>query len=338
LPTGTVAFLMTDIEGSTRLAAAVHEAFPRVLDDHFRLLEEAISAQHGTLVSSEGDSVFAVFPTARQAVAAAAAAQGALASHPWPQAVPVTVRMGIHVGEAVRGGRDYTGLEVHRTARIANAGWGGQVLVSEAARALCGDALPEGIQFRDLGTHVLRDLPRAERLHQLLAPGLASEFPPVRAESVEVPTNLPTALTRFVGRRREVEEIRSLVASERLVTLTGPGGTGKTRLSVEAARTMVPHFPDGAWFVELDAVRDPELVIPTIAQTLGVPEKAGHAITGLLSERLADARVLLVLDNLEQVAAAGPDIAGLVGATSKLAVLASSREPLAVGGERVYRV
>lgn len=333
-----VAFLMSDIEGSTRLAATMGDAFPALLDDHFRLVDAAITAQHGTLVSSEGDSVFAVFPTAREAVAAAADAQRLLASHSWPAGAAVKVRMGIHVGEAVRGGRDYAGLEVHRTARITNAGWGGQVLLSEAARALCGEALTEGVGFRDLGSHSLRDLPRPENLHQLLVPGLPAEFPALRTETVVMATNLPTAISRFVGRADEIAEIRDLLDVERLVTLTGPGGTGKTRLSVEAARTMLDRFPDGVWFVALDAVRDPQLVIPTVAQTLGVPEQPGRPIAAVLAEHLASIRVLLVLDNLEQVVEAGPDIAALLRATRALTMLASSREPLAVGGERIYPV
>ena len=338
LPTGTVAFLMSDIEGSTRLVAAVGDAFPRLLDEHFELLDQAIAAHAGTVVSSEGDSVFAVFPSARQAVAAAVDAQRAMAAHRWPPAAPVKIRIGIHAGEAVLGGRDYTGLEVHRTARIAAAGWGGQVLLSGPARVLAAEALPEGAAFRDLGAHGLRDMPMPEHLHQLVAPGLVSEFPALRTVTRATRTNLPASLSRFVGRQRELDEVRALVASERLVTLTGPGGTGKTRLSVEVARTLLDRFRDGVWFVALDAVRDPQLLIPTVAQTLGVVEQPGRPIAVVLAERLAGETTLLVLDNVEQIVDAAPDVASLLQATESLTIIASSREPLSIAGEQLYPV
>jgi predicted ATPase/class 3 adenylate cyclase len=338
LPTGTVAFLMSDIEGSTRLVATVGDVFPRLLDEHFELLDKAIAAHAGTLVSSEGDSVFAVFASARQAVAASIDAQRALAAHRWPPAAHVKVRMGIHAGEAVLGGRDYTGLEVHRTARIAAAGWGGQVLLSGTARVLAAEALPDGVSFRDLGAHELRDMPAPEHLYQLVAPGLGAEFPPLRTATRSTRTNLPESLTRFVGRQHELDEIRALVDSERLVTLTGPGGTGKTRLSIEVARTLLDRFGDGVWFVALDAVRDPQLLIPTIAQTLGVVEQPGRATAAVLAERLSGDKALLVLDNVEQIVDAAPDIASLLQTTSSLTIIASSREPLSIEGERLYPV
>lgn len=338
LPTGTVAFLMTDIEGSTRMVTALGELFPRLLGEHFAVLDEAIAGYTGTVVSSEGDAVFAAFGSVRQAVAAAVDAQRALDAHAWPVGAQVKVRMGIHAGEAVFGGRDYTGLDVHRTARIAGAGWGGQVLLSGAARALAGDVLPEGFAFRDLGTHGLRDMPGPEHLYQLLAPGLTTEFPPLRTMNMAIRTNLPASFTRFVGRQREVDEVSALVDSQRLVTLTGPGGTGKTRLSIETARTLLDRFPDGVWFVALDSVRDPQLVVPTIAHTLGVREQPGLPMSAVLTERLAAEKTLLVLDNLEQVIAAAPDIASLLAATASVSILASSREPLSIGGERVYPV
>lgn len=320
------------------MAAAVGDAFARVLDEHFALLGQAIQAHDGSVVSSEGDSVFAVFPTVRLAVAAAVDGQRALTGHGWPPGAAVKVRIGIHAGEAVLGGRDYTGLEVHRTARIMAAGWGGQILISGTARSLVADAGVEGLAFRDLGAHRLRDLSGVEQMYQVVAPGLATEFPPLHSEARATPTNLPESFTRFVGRTREVAEVRALVDSERLVTLTGPGGTGKTRLSVESARTMVERFPDGVWFVALDAVRDPQLVIPTIAQSLGTPEQPGRPVSAILAERLAQEVTLLVLDNLEQVVDAAPDLAALLKATASLSILGSSREPLAIEGERLYPV
>jgi predicted ATPase/class 3 adenylate cyclase len=338
LPTGTVAFLMTDIEGSTRLVSALGEAFPRVLDEHFALLDRAVTGEGGTPVSSEGDALFAVFPSARQAIGAALTAQRLIGDHAWPTGATVRVRMGIHVGEAVFGGRDYTGIDVHRTARITNAAWGGEILISEAARALAAEALPERASVRDLGEHALRDLPAPERLFQVCGPGLQSDFPPPRSLSQATRTNLPTPLTRFVGRRKELRDVAELLRGERLVTLIGPGGTGKTRLAIEAARAALSDFPGGVWFVALEAVREHALVIPTIAQAVGVPEQPGRAPIDVLAEGLADRRTLLVLDNLEQVVEAAPDLAQLLQAAPSATALASSRESLGIAGEQVYPV
>jgi predicted ATPase/class 3 adenylate cyclase len=338
LMTGTVCFLMTDIEGSTRLVAALGDAFPRLLDEHFSVLDEAVTGNGGTVVSSEGDSLFAVFPAARQALAAALAGQRAIAAHPWPNAAELKVRMGIHAGEAVIGGRDYTGIDVHRTARICAAAWGGEIIASDVARALAGDGLPEGVSFRDLGVHALRDLPAPERLFQLCAPGLVTDFPPPRTMTIATATNLPSPMTRFIGRARELQAVQTLLEHERLVTLTGPGGTGKTRLAIEAARSLLERYPDGVWFVALDTVRDAALLMPTIAQTLRVPEQPGRPIAATLAESLASKRTLLVLDNLEQIVAGAPEIAMLLATTTAVAVLGSSREPLAIAGEHVYQV
>ena len=338
LPTGTVAFLMSDIEGSTRLVASLGDAFPKLLDEHFVLAGAAIDARGGTIVSTEGDSVFAVFDSSRQAVLAAVEMQRALAAHAWPDGIQLKARIGVHAGEAVLGGRDYTGIDVHRTARIMGAGYGGQILVSDAARALIGEASDAEVTFRDVGTHRLRDLPAPEHLFQAVATGLDADFPPPRSESTSRTTNLPAPLTRFVGRERETAEVAALLAGERLVTLTGPGGTGKTRLAIEVARASADGYPAGVWFVALDVVRDPDLVIPTIAATLGVPPQPGRPIAELLAEFLAGDRCLLVLDNLEQVIEAASSIAELLGASQTVSILASSREPLSVAGERVYPV
>ena len=338
LPSGTVTFFMSDIEGSTRLIGQLGGDFPRMLDEHFAVLGEAIENNGGTMVSSEGDSVFAVFPSARAAVAAAIEGQRAIAAHEWPTGATVRVRMGLHSGDAMFGGRDYTGIDVHRTARIMGAGHGGQILVSDAARALAGDDAAAGIAFRDLGVHALRDVPAPERLFGVMAPGLGTDFPPLRTIAPQTPTNLPTPLTRFVGRARELTEVRELLERERLVTLTGPGGTGKTRLAIEAARSVLDRYPDGVWFVALDVVREPSLVLPTIAGLLSVPEQSGKPIAQALAEFLSAKRALLVLDNFEQVVGAGPDVAALLQVAKALDILASSREPLAVEGEHVYPV
>ena len=338
LPTGIVAFLMTDIEGSTRLITQLGDAFPRVLDDHLALLDRAIGEHGGTVVSSEGDSVFAVFPSTREAVDMSVVAQRALAAHPWPPGVRLGVRIGIHVGEAVLGGRDYTGMAVHRTARVMAAGHGGQVLVTQAVVDLAVGVAAESIEFLDLGIHSLRDLPEPERLYQVLAPGLAADFPPPRSQRSAMPKGLPTFLTQFIGRKGDIDGVRDLVGRARLVTLTGPGGTGKTRLAIAALQGLSDRYPDGSFFVPLDAVHDPALVLPALAAALGVPEQPGRLIGTVLGEHLATRRTLVLLDNFEQVIDAAADIGSLLGAAQGLDILATSREPLSIAGEHVYQV
>ena len=335
---GTVAFLMTDIEGSTQLVGRLGEAWSRLLDDHFALLRSSIAAHRGTWISSEGDSVFAVFPSVRQAIAAAVQAQRALAAGDAPDGDRLKARMGIHAGEAVLGGRDYTGIDVHRTARLTAAGHGGQILVSDAARALTAELPAADLAYRDLGTHQLRDIPAPERIHQVVGPGLASDFPRLRTPSSTVQTNLTAPLTRFVGRTREVREVSELLRRERLVTLTGPGGTGKTRVAIETARKLLADYPEGVWFVALDVVRESVLVVPTIAATLAVAEVPGRPISVVLAERLGEKHTLVVLDNFEQVVDAAPEIGELLGAAPNLRVLATSREPLAIQGEALYPI
>jgi predicted ATPase/class 3 adenylate cyclase len=333
----TLGLFMSDIEGSTRLAASLGSEFPRVLEEHFSLITNAVSREAGSVVSTEGDSVFAVFPSARQAVAAAVAAQRAVGDHQWGPEAQLLVRIGVHAGEAVPGPHGYTGAEVHRTSRIASAAWGGQILASEAARLLVADQSGEA-SFEDLGRYTVRDFPEPIHLYQVVCPGLRHDFPPPRVATTEIPTNLPAPLTRFVGRGREIADLEALLESERLVTLTGPGGTGKTRLSIEAARLLKDRFSDGVWFVALDAVRQPELVMPTIAQTLGVPELPGRAVIDGLADRLNEKQTLLVLDNFEQVVDAAPEIGRLLERTAPLRVVVSSRQPLSVAAERVYPV
>jgi predicted ATPase/class 3 adenylate cyclase len=337
-PTGTVTFFFSDIEGSTRIASAVGSEFPNLLDEHNRLLGAVIGRQGGSVINTEGDSFFAAFPSARQAVSAAVGVQRALADHAWPPEAEIRVRIGLHTGEATLRGDDYAGLEVHRAARIMAAGWGGQILASDAVRALAGETVPEGASLLDLGEYTLKDFPDPQHLFQVVAPGLRTDFPPPRTES-PARTNLPAPLTRFVGRTRELEELRALLAdSHRLVTLTGPGGSGKTRLSIEAARSLSEQYPDGVWFVALEAVRDQELVLPTIAQALELREVPGRPISEVVAERLRDERILCVFDNFEQVVDAAPAIADLLQATTSLRILTSSRQPLMIAGERIYPV
>jgi predicted ATPase/class 3 adenylate cyclase len=330
LPTGTVTFLFTDIEGSTRLVRELGPRWQEVLEAHNRLVREAILGAGGIDVRTEGDAVFAVFESAAAAVSATTAVQRKIASGSLPE--PVSVRMGLHTGEGVPGGDDYVGLDVHRAARIAAAGHGGQILLSGATRTLVEQTLPAGVTLRALGSHRLKDLPRPEELHQLVLDGLPSEFPPPK--TLEVPTTLPAPLTSFVGRDRELARIRQLLETTRLLTLTGTGGCGKTRLAIEAATELMPSYSDGVFFVELAPITDVHLVPSTIAMAIGVREEPTHPIQESLKEALRDRETLLVLDNFEQLLGAAPLITELLGASPRLRVLVTSRAGLHLRGEQ----
>ena len=338
LPTGTVTFLFTDIEGSTRLLTAFGSEWPTLLSRHNAIVRAAIDEHGGVEAKTEGDAFFAVFATASAALAAAVGAQRALAAEPWPPDGAVRVRMGMHAGTGVLSEGDYVGIDVHRAARIAGAANGGQTLISDAARILAAAELPDGTSLRDLGEHRLKDLPGPERLFQVVVDDLPSEFPPVRSLDPLNGGNLPEPSTSFLGRDHELDAIAGLLGDARLVTLTGPGGTGKTRLSIEVARRLRPQFADGVWFVGLDDVRDANLVLPAIASNLAVQEQADRSIEAVLNDHLARRQLLLVLDNLEQIVAAGPAIGRLVAAAPRCRAVASSREPLRVSGEQEYPV
>lgn len=337
LPRGTITFLLTDIEGSTRILARLRDRYPALLEEHQRLLRVVFESAGGVEVGTEGDSFFVVFPAAPNAVAAAASAQRALEGHEWPEGERVRVRMGLHTGEAILGGDNYTGIDLHRAARIVAAANGGQVLLSEATYALVAQTLPEGVTVRDLGEHRLKDLPRPERLYQLQIPGLPQDFPQIRSLDTRR-GNLPEPLTSFVGRREELAEIPKILAETRLLTLTGPGGSGKTRLSIQAGSALEDSFEDGTFFVPLAPIEEPELVVPTIAEVLGVEEDPGRPAIETLTEYLADREILLVLDNFEQVIPAAGSVGEILKATSRVKVLATSREPLHLVGEREYPV
>ena len=337
LPTGTITFLLTDIEGSTRIVARLRDRYPALLEEHQRLLRDVFRAAGGVEVGTEGDSFFVVFPAAPNAVAAAAAAQQALEGHDWPEGEQVRVRMGLHTGEAILGGDNYTGIDLHRAARIAAAAHGGQVLLSEATHALVAQTLPEGVAARELGEYRLKDLSQPERLYQLEVPGLPQEFPPIRSLDTRQ-GNLPEPLTSFVGRREELAEIPEILAETRLLTLTGPGGSGKTRLSIQVGSELEDRFDGGVFFVPLAPIEDPELVVPTIAEVLGVDEDPGRSPIETLTEHLTDRETLLILDNFEQVTPAARAVGEILGATEGVRVLATSREPLHLVGEREYPV
>jgi predicted ATPase/class 3 adenylate cyclase len=336
-PTGTVTFLFTDVEGSTRLLRAIGDRFRPLQDLHADVIREAIAAEDGHEVRTEGDAFFVAFRTAGHAIRAAVAAQRGLAAAPWPPGGPLRIRMGIHTGEGALGGDDYVGLDVNLAARIAAAAHGGQVLLSDAARILVHDSLPSGVTIRDLGSHALKDFEDPFPLFDLVIEGLPSEFPPIR--TAEAPsTTLPTSRTSFIGRDRELDEVGELLRRARLVTLTGPGGTGKTRMAVGVAAREAGRFRDGAHLVDVSAVTDPDLVPPTIATTLGFRGDPAADPVETLAEHLGPKQLLLVLDNLEQVLDAATTVNRLLDAAPDLRVLATSRVPLHLSGEHEYDV
>ncbi|MDP9250393.1 MAG: adenylate/guanylate cyclase domain-containing protein, partial [Chloroflexota bacterium] len=277
-----------------------------------------------------------VFDSAPQALAAAVEAQRGLAAEPWPESSRIRVRMGLHTGEGLLSGGSYVGLDVHRAARIAGAGRGGQVLVSAAVRSLVEGDLPPGVSLRELGEHRLKDLSRPERIWDLVIEGLGSDFPALRTLNV-IPNNLPTQLTSFLGRQRQLTEARQLLADGRLLTLTGPGGTGKTRLSLQIATDESDRFPDGIYFVPLGTLNQADLVLPTIGQAVGLVDPGVEPLDRL-AEWIGSKCLLLVLDNFEQVIDAAPQIGELLARAPKLSALVTSRSPLRVYGEHEYPV
>jgi predicted ATPase/class 3 adenylate cyclase len=337
-PTGEVTFLFTDIEGSTALVDRLGTAAWRpMLERHRSLIRDALARNAGLELQTEGDSFFAVFRDAANAVGAAADAQRALHAEPWPEGASIRVRIGIHTGTGeLDADGSYVGHDVHRAARVAGAANGGQVLLSEATSALVTGRLPDGVTLRALGSHRLKDL-RPERLSQLDVDGLPSEFAPIHSLDTR-PNNLPEQLTGFIGREQEIAEVRGMLERSRLVTLTGPGGTGKTRLSLQVAANVTDDFPDGVWFVALSSVTDPAMVLPSISHTMGLADNPQVGPLELLVRELADHRVLLVLDNMEQLLESAGDISGLLHRAPRLRILATSRAPLRLSGEQEYPV
>jgi Predicted ATPase len=335
---GIQTFLFSDIEGSTRLLDDLGSiAYTAVLERHAAIMRAAFARHGGREENTEGDSFFAVFDSALEAVRAAVDAQRALATEAWPPGVEVRVRMGLHAGEASASAAGLVGIDINRAARIAAAAHGGQVVVSDAVRSLVTADLGTDITLRGLGNHRLKDLREPQPLCQVVADGLRVDFPPLRSLDVR-PNNLPTQLTSFVGRERELGEAGQLLASNRLVTLTGPGGTGKTRLSLQVAANAAEAFPDGIFFVALETVRDPMLVPSRLAAAIGIAEPARRTASEVLVEWLAGKQVLFVLDNFEQVLDAGPIVADLLRSAPGLKVLATSRAALRVSGEQGYPV
>ena len=339
-PRGTVSFLFTDIEGSTRLLQALgRDRYGEALREHQRLLREVWQRHHGYEVDTEGDAFFVAFAHATDALAAAADAQRVLAAAQWEEGHALRVRIGIHSGEASEGDGKYVGVAVHRAARIAAAAHGGQVLVSEATRALAADEQLVGTSLRDLGSHRLKDLTEPQRLFQLLIDGLPLDFPPPRTLENR-PTNLPSQHSPLIGRERELTELLELSdhADVHLLTLTGPGGVGKTRLALQLAAERIERFEHGVFFVNLAALTDPALVLPTIAQTVGVEQQPGEPIEHTLATALRDRRLLLVLDNFEQVLEAAAGIAAVLRATDTLKIVVTSRARLQLSAEHEYPI
>jgi predicted ATPase/class 3 adenylate cyclase len=338
LPSGTVTFLFTDIEGSTRLLQQLGEKYATLIAEHHQLLREACETHGGRVMGIEGDSFYVVFPGAVDAIHAVVQSQRALAAHAWPSGVDLRVRMGLHTGEPQISALGYVGIDVHRAARIAAAGHGGQVLLSQTTYDLVERELPEDVTVLDLGEHRLKDLRQPKHLYQLVMEGLPADFPPLKSLKVATQNNLPIQLTSFIGREKEIAEIKQSINEHRLVTLTGAGGSGKTRLSLQVASELLEQFQDGVFFVALAPITNPGLVSSTVAQSLGITEAAGKSIIEGLKDFLQSKSLLLVLDNFEQVISAAPLVAELLIAGSQLKVLVTSREGLRVRGEHEYFV
>jgi predicted ATPase/class 3 adenylate cyclase len=339
LPGGTLTFLFTDIESSTTRWEHQPQAMERALARHDQLLRQVIDAYGGQVIKTVGDAFQVVFTTAPAALEAALAAQHALAAEAWGPIEPIRARMALHVGMVQQRDGDYFGQPMNRVARLCTAGHGGQVLLSNAAQELVRDALPKGTQLRDLGEHRLKDLVRPERIFQIVAPDLPLDFPALR--TLERYThNLPAQATPLIGREAEVLAVCDLVRRDnvRLLTLTGPGGIGKTRLALQAAADLLDDFRDGVYFVPLAPIRDPELVLQAIAQALGVSEAVDKSLSESIKAFLRQRQTLLLLDNFEQVLDAAPQIAALLAAAPELKVLATSREVLHLYGEHEYEV
>jgi predicted ATPase/class 3 adenylate cyclase len=334
-PPSEITMLFTDIEGSTRLLNRLGQGYADVLTTHRRILRTAFVNAGGRELGTEGDSFFVVFGSATEAVAAGAKGQIGLEAGPWPDDVRLRVRMGLHTGHPEPFEDNLVGFDVHLAARVSATAHGGQVVLSEATAERVVDMLPPGASLLDLGVHRLKDITEPQRLCQLVVPGMPSSFPPLR--SLGAPGSLPAAPTPLVGREEDVAALKALLAPSRhrLVTLTGPGGTGKTRLSLAVADALALRFPDGAYFVDLATATEHSMMWTALADTLG---RSGNPTPALL-DHLRDRGILVVLDNLEQLPGSGaPVVSALLGAAAGVHVLATSRRPLRLPGEQVYHV
>jgi predicted ATPase/class 3 adenylate cyclase len=344
LPTGTITFLFTDIEGSTSLWQQHRDAMPAALARHHAILQNAIESHHGYVFQIIGDAFCAAFFTPSDALAATIEAQRALLAETWGTTGSLRVRMGLHTGVAemhlddVKAGQYASGLTLSRAQRIMSAGYGGQILVSSTTYELLRGLLPDGVTLRDLSEHRLKGLLNPEHLWQVVAPDLPHEFPPLQSLNA-IPNDLPIQLTSFIGREKEIGEAKRLLTTTRLLTLTGSGGTGKTRLSLQVAADVLDAYKDGAWFIELAPLSDPALVPSTVASVLGVREEPGRPVIETLLDYVRAKRLLLILDNCEHLIEACARLAeAVLHASREVRILASSREALGIGGEVTLRV
>jgi predicted ATPase/class 3 adenylate cyclase/DNA-binding CsgD family transcriptional regulator len=335
LPTGTVTLLLADVEGSTRLWETQPEEMAAVIARLDQAVSEAIASHDGVrpVEQGEGDSFVIAFGRASDAVACAMDLQ-------WAALAPIRLRIGIHTGEVrMRDEGNYIGPTINRTARLRDLAHGGQTVLSGATELMVVDQLPPDVTLTDLGTHALRDLPRPERVVQLCHPDLRNEFPPLRTPKALVSHNLPSQLTSFVGRQAEIKSLREALETNRLITLTGAGGAGKTRLAVQVAADLAEKYGDGVCYVDLAPITHPAVVPVTAARALGLPDQPGRSTIDTLQQHLCDRHTLLVLDNCEHLLDSSASlVAGLLGAAPRLTVLATSREPLGVTGEAGWQV
>jgi predicted ATPase/class 3 adenylate cyclase len=339
MPSGTVTFLFTDIEGSTTRWEHQAEAMQAALARHDALLRAAILEHGGHVVKTTGDGIHAAFSRAPDAVAASVNAQHRFVAESWDEIGGLRVRMALHTGAAEERDGDYYGPPLNRAARLLTTGHGGQVLLSDVTAGLVRDDLAGGLELLDLGEHRLKDLIRPERVFQVVMPGLRSEFPPLVSLHAR-PNNLPTHATPLLGRERELEAARERLLRQdvRLLTLVGPGGTGKSRLGLQLAADLSDRFEDGVFFVALAPISDPDLVPSTVAQTLGVRDGGGRPVLDSLKEYLRDKQLLLLLDNFEQILAAAPVVSDLLNGAPRVKILVTSRSALQVRGEHEYAV
>ena len=340
LPSGTLTFLFTDIENSTLLWEQDPELMQAAMLRHDNLIEAWVTKFDGTLVRprGEGDSRFAVFKLATEAVQAVIAIQRAVFTEDWPVLSPLRVRVGLHTGEANLREGDYYGPTVNRCARIRGAAHGGQTLLSMITASLVRDSLPEGASLRDLGEHRIKDLQQPEHIYQLVVAGLPDRFPPLR--TIEgLRTNLPVVLSTFIGREADIADLKQKITDHRLVTITGMGGTGKTRLALQVGFELVDHYTGGVWLVDLSSLTNPQLTVKAVADVFGVREEEGQSLLTILVDALRAKTLLLILDNCEHLLDEAAKVAErLLGGAARLRILATSREPLGVAGEAVWKI
>lgn len=340
LPSGTVTFMFTDIEGSTALWEKYPELMLKALDRHDAIADEVVARHHGFVVKprGEGDSLFIVFADPVAALRAVVDLQLAFLGEPWPEETPIKVRMALHTGPAHLIEDDYRGSTVNRSARIRAVAHGGQIIVSEATRVLIGPDEPSGIGFKAMGAHRLKDLVEPVELFQVLNDGLPIEFPPLKSLGA-VANNLPIMLTSLVGRERELQDVRGLLRTAHIVTISGAGGSGKTRLAIHAAAEEVEHFPDGVFFLDLTEVREEDAIGPLIARVMELPLQGAQSLERAVLDHLASRTALLIFDNCEHVVAgAAKWVKRIATGASKVRIIATSREILNLHGEAVYRV